>query len=251
MSMFTPHLSFSQCSMTCNSPSIQISLGTNCLAIVTPDDILEGSNSCVGPLSVEIFDLSGNLIPTTNVSDNCDGNPTLSYSDNIDNPMCDLSVVQTITRTWTAIDESGNEAIPCVQTITLMRPTLGDIQFPLDRNDIEADALDCVNPDISPDNTGYPTLNGLELINGDICELWVMHTDAGPFAICDGSYSIIRTWTINEECTGNSITQTQEIKVLDSTGPVINCASDFTICKSRYGCQSSCRRLYLYLYSNG
>ncbi len=299
MSMFTPHLSFSQCSMVCNSPNIQISLGSNCLAIVNPDDILEGSNSCAGPLSVEIFDLSGNLIPNNpivdgtyldqtlpvrvvdaatgnycestivirdyinpviscinlnivctasthpddigyaNVSDNCDGNPTLSYIDDINNPMCDPSAVQIITRTWTAIDDSGNEAVPCVQTITLLRPILGDIQFPLDRNGIAADALNCVNPDVSPDSTGYPILNGLDLINGDVCELWVMYTDAGPFAICDGSYSIIRTWTINEECTGNSTSETQEIKVLDSTGPVINCADDFTVSASATTCNGS------------
>jgi len=226
--LLVPQFSFAQCSLTCNS-NVQVSLDANCLAQVLPDDILEGSNTCVGPLSVEVFDPSGSLIPTnpfidatyigqtldvrvidgttgnfcegsidvrdyiapliscTNLSlicsasthpddigyatvmDNCDTNATLSYTDELNDADCDPASVAVITRTWTAVDASGNAAVPCVQIITLQRPTLGAIVFPDNRDDNESPALDCLSPDLSPTNTGYPQLNGFDLINGTTC----------------------------------------------------------------------------------
>jgi HYR domain-containing protein len=294
--LFNSPFIFSQCSLTCNS-TVQISLDVNCLAEVSPDDILEGSSSgCNGTFSVQIFDASGDIIPTNPfvdgtyvgqilttrvthdasgnycegaidvrdyikpvitcsnlslacnmsthpddigyaiVTDNCDNNAFLSYSDNIFNPMCDPSAVQVINRTWTAEDASGNIAIPCVQTITLLRPILSNIQFPENRDDVESPSLDCINPDVSPSNTGYPTLEGIDLVTGSTCEIWVMYTDSDPIPLCQGSYHIIRTWTINDECGNNSVMDTQVIKVKDKTAPEINCPNDFTISASSNSC---------------
>ncbi len=288
LGVFIPHQSFAQCSLVCN-PSVQVSLDANCLAHVQADDILEGSNTCVGPMLVEIYDLNGNLIPSNpfvdgtyvgqvlpvkvidqttgnfcesfidirdyikpeitcsninltcnasthpddigfaQVTDNCDTNPVLSFSDQLSNPDCDPNAVQIITRTWTAEDASGNTAIPCVQTITLNRPVIANIQFPANKDDVESPSLDCVNPDTSPTNTGYPTLNGFDLIDGTICELWVMYTDSDPLPGCEGTFSILRTWTINEECTNNAVSEVQLIKIKDTQGPVIDCPNDITV----------------------
>ena len=59
-----PQIGKGQCALVCTST--QVSLDDFCQATITPDMILEGYDStCVGPLIVEIFDLTGTLIPTS------------------------------------------------------------------------------------------------------------------------------------------------------------------------------------------
>ncbi len=290
-----PRISFTQCSLTCNG-LVQVALDENCIAEIMPDDILEGNATGCGLLSVQIFDTSGNLIPTSpfidgtyldetltvrlneastgnycegaievrdyikpeivctnlsllctdsthpddvgyaSVTDNCDSNVILSYVDSIENPLCDPSLVQVIYRTWTATDANGNNSFPCVQTITLARPLLDDIQFPSNKDDVEDLALDCADPDLSPENTGYPKLYGVDLISGASCEIWIMYTDSNPVQSCDASFTIIRTWTINDECSNQSIMDTQVLKVMDKTPPIITCPGDFTISANSTTC---------------
>ncbi|MCB9339846.1 MAG: proprotein convertase P-domain-containing protein [Lewinellaceae bacterium] len=68
-------------------------------------------------------------LPAIPSLDNCSG-VSLDYLDNVTNGACG-GPSQTIIRTWTATDGSGNEST-CQQEITLERPTLGDVDAPLD-----------------------------------------------------------------------------------------------------------------------
>ncbi|MCB9339844.1 MAG: HYR domain-containing protein [Lewinellaceae bacterium] len=68
-------------------------------------------------------------LPAIPSLDNCSG-VSLDYVDNVSNGACG-GPSQTIIRQWTATDGSGNTAT-CQQEITLERPTLGDVDAPLD-----------------------------------------------------------------------------------------------------------------------
>ncbi|MEZ4963079.1 MAG: proprotein convertase P-domain-containing protein [Saprospiraceae bacterium] len=75
------------------------------------------------------------LAPKVPVIDNCDheltvANGGLGYIDNVTNGNCN-GAAQTIIRTWTATDNSGNSAT-CQQIITLERPAIGDVDAPQD-----------------------------------------------------------------------------------------------------------------------
>ena len=190
--------------------------------IITCNDLEIGCNASAHPDDIGY--------PT--VDDSCDPNPTLTYSDQINDLTCNGDdYVQQIVRTWMAADASGNMAASCVQTISRTRPLLADIVFPNDKSDIEDPALDCINPDTNPSNTGVPTLNGEPIDNNGPCGFWFYHTDTAPTPICEGSFVIVRTWTVNTNWCGvaSNITDTQFIKVLDKTAPTIDCPSDFSV----------------------
>ncbi|MBK6904356.1 MAG: HYR domain-containing protein [Saprospirales bacterium] len=152
----------------------------------------------------------------------------LSYVESVENGECD-GESQTITRTWTATDPSGNTA-SCVQTITRLRPTLDDVELPGNYDGIDLPMLDCTgnNWDLNgnnypdPNETGWPTITGVAFVNGDICNLSSTYTDL-VIDICATSYKVLRTWTIIDWCTGEKLFYDQLIKVLDQTGPNVVC----------------------------
>ncbi len=210
----------------CETP---VSILDNIPPAITCNNLNLGCNNAVHP----------DAIGYAQVVDNCDNDPDLNFSDLIEDPSCSITGTKIITRTWTATDASGNSATACIQTITLQRPSLANIQFPEDVSATNGNALDCVNADISPDNTGYPTLNGLPLIDGIACELWIDQEDSAPLPICQGAYRILRTWTVNDECTNDQVTDIQTIEVLDTEGPDIDCPQDFTVSVGTNSCSGT------------
>ena len=68
--------------------------------------------------------------PAVAPSDNCDNNPTVTVEESYIDDSCGGPAGEWI-RTWTAVDDSGNEAT-CTQTITVNRPALGDVEVPRD-----------------------------------------------------------------------------------------------------------------------
>ncbi len=296
--LMMPGSLLAQCNLSCNN-GINTSLDPNCTAIITTDIILEGgTNGCVGPFVIELYDENGNYIPSspmvdgtyidqtltviaiaqgsnnscegsvtiedktkpvitcTNLSipcnasthpdnigypavvESCDPNPTLNYTDQTNLFSCNPNFVGEIVRTWTAVDASGNEAIPCQQIISLQRPVLADIEWPLNKDDIQSPSIDCSTPDISPSVAGVPTLNGQDITNNGPCNLWIGHSDLPATPLCDGSFAIYRTWTVTEEWCGTSsgTSSTQIIKVMDKTGPTLTCQPDFTINADNASC---------------
>jgi hypothetical protein len=143
-----------------------------------------------------------------------------------------------VLRKWTAVDESGNSAT-CNQYIYFERRHGVDVFFPADVT------VDCSNPITDPAVTGVPYVTDFGINwdiwpNGSYCELNATFLDL-PLHICDGSYKIIRTWTVYDWCLPsgplNPLTHIQIIKVLDEQGPELECPEDMTVSTNPNGCQ--------------
>lgn len=137
-------------------------------------------------------------------------------------------------REYIVVDEFFN-ADTCVQIISLTKANLQDVEFPPDLTGL--DALVCFPlPNTLPEVTGYPSVDGNDIINGVFCNLSATYTDVTA-PICSGSYKIIRTWIVMDWCLNNATsTHTQIIEVLDHTPPVVNAPNNFTISTSALDC---------------
>jgi hypothetical protein len=146
-----------------------------------------------------------------------------------------------VLRKWTAVDASGNSAT-CNQYIYFERKNGPDVIFPPDVT------VDCTNPVTAPSATGAPYISqfGFEWPiwpNNTFCEMNATYNDL-RLPICDGSYKILRTWTVLSWCLpngqSNPRTHVQLIKVADNEGPVFDCPADVTVstdpnvCKVNY-----------------
>lgn len=213
-------------------------LGETLIVTVTH---LPDSNSCWGEIFLEdksvpqifCFDVEIpcfqdiNTIPFPPASDNCDPSPNVNLIDEVidESDPCNGVV---ITRTFIAIDESGNESLPCTQTITTKLPPLPD--FP---DDIVWNCEDYLNHtnvvgateltnNLSNTGSGIP-----DVAIGNYCPYNVGHSDI-ILPACGESFKIIRSWTILNWCTSEVITQdingddnVQLIDVLDQKAPLI------------------------------
>ncbi len=163
---------------------------------------------------------------------------TLTYVDVSNDQTCASGLTRIVTRKYTATDFSGNSST-CIQTISLVRPTLDDVVCPPNYDNITAPAFDCGTL------AGYPTpeaiqalgLQGFPYVLGVPagCNINYDYTDL-RIAVCDGTYKIARTWTIIDWCTGNHEECFQIIKVLDSTGPTFTCPADLTVSVNSQNC---------------
>ncbi len=183
---------------------------------------------------------------TPTATDNC-GVPALGYSDIIYNLNCnagpingvgDLSAY--IERRWTAQDNQGNTA-SCLQYILVDRAHIPDLVLPADIT------VNCTNPNIQPSATGAPAVpfDGKKYPIAPQaygCDLNTIYTDE-RLEICAGSYKIVRTWTIFDDCLPstntppfNPLEYTQIIKVMDLSGPQMTCPADLTVSTDPYSC---------------
>lgn len=159
--------------------------------------------------------------------DNCGGAVDLSYIDSETSNDCASGFTKTIQRSWQASDAFGNTA-SCIQNIQLRRPILADVTLPVNFDNISAPAFAC-------QNNGYPTpdwiksqgLQGFPWVFGlpTGCDIiWDYQDLVTP--VCEGTYDIVRDWTIVDFCTGETVLHSQTIKVVDEVAPVIaNCPS--------------------------
>lgn len=199
--------------------------GNVCWGSITVEDKLAPSITC--PTSQTIACSA----PTT---PNFTGNPIVADCSNFTVSSIDTENTQgcanptkIITRQWTAVDEYGNSK-SCTQTIFIEQGNVNNVVFPPNLDGISGPALSCVNPDVSPENTGFPTLNNALISNNGSCSFGLDFNDQ-ILPICEGTYKIIRTWTVADWCTGTVINDTQIIKVADDEGPILNCPSNLTV----------------------
>jgi len=136
-------------------------------------------------------------------------------------------------RTWTAsaTDDCGNSAsATCDQTITVNdnTPPTVTIDCPADYS-VDADA-DC-NADTTPASAGEATGSASDNCDAGVTAT-VTYSDGAHTAICEGSYTFVRTWTASatDDC-GNSASATcdQTITVNDNTPPTIHCPADLDL----------------------
>jgi large repetitive protein len=137
-------------------------------------------------------------------SDNCEGDVLVEYTEARTDGFCLDSY--TLTRTWTATDNCGNETIH-VQVITV--------------EDTTAPAWDQVMPtDITVECDGVPEAPAV-VTASDNCDsnVLVEFTEARTDSSCPDTYTLTRTWTATDTC-GNETIHVQVITVEDTTDPV-------------------------------
>ncbi len=135
-------------------------------------------------------------------ADNCSEDIILTSEDSEAGDSCE----RTVTRTWTATDECGNNS-SCSQTITIVDTTAPVITCPEDVSH-ECDELVDYGEATVTDNCNDVTITSEDLVEGDSCET-----------------TIRRTWTATDAC-GNASTCVQSIYIYDATAPVITCPAD-------------------------
>ena len=135
------------------------------------------------------------------------------------------AIVKRVTRTWRATDLFGQTST-CQQVIEVVAPSFDDIVFP---DDIpESAALDCAAPDISPDNTGSPSLYGAPVQYDDFCNISSTYDDELT-EICGGEFLLQRSWTVVNICTYEFAMHEQFIYIKDTEAPNLGCIDDFPV----------------------
>ncbi|MEO1712540.1 MAG: HYR domain-containing protein, partial [Bacteroidota bacterium] len=125
-----------------------------------------------------------------------------------------------IERTWTATDIYGNTNT-CLQNIFIRLPDLTDIAFPPSYDNLDLPALDCQTTDLSPLALGAPNIQGEPLPEDNSCSFSAVYLDQ-VIPSCGQTFSIIRTWTVVEWCTGSVTSHPQIIKLEDQIAPATN-----------------------------
>ena len=152
-------------------------------------------------------------IGSASAVDNCDAVADISYSDSTQTGTCPQNSV--ITRTWTAVDDCGNQSM-CEQLIELLDTEMPTIDCPADTI-VECDAS------TEPASTGSATAS-------DDCDtnVAVTYTDSETLGNCPQESVVTRTWTAVDDC-GNQARCDQTITIQDSVAPVVTCPADMTV----------------------
>ncbi|MEM9819759.1 MAG: SdrD B-like domain-containing protein [Bacteroidota bacterium] len=145
-------------------------------------------------------------------TDNCTDNVDISFSEVQSDAICPNAY--TLTRTWTATDACGNQAVQ-TQIITV-EDTTAPILLGVPAN-VNA-ACNTIPSPASPMAT-------------DNCdtEVLIILSEVQEAGSCSNSYHLIRTWTATDAC-GNSSQQSQIISIEDTTTPtLLNVPADETV----------------------
>ena len=161
------------------------------------------------------------------ISDNCDDNPSLDFTDNLEkSSVCGLAIID---RLFTATDFAGNFDT-CHQEIRVRKPLQEEINLPTASvflncdDDFQVDE----NGHPHPNASGFPfiwTAYGIQSLTESYCNIVADYSDEIRVDICSGGYTIRREWTIINWCNiASTIIYNQFINVEDEQGPII----DFT-----------------------
>lgn len=184
-------------------------------------------------------DTSVNNLGAPQVVDNC--SPfRLWHLDSIDLRPCDdpdtLSAL--LFRKWIAEDDNGNMD-SCTQEISIKQIQLSEVMLD------SIVVVDCANPNISPSNTGYPTVDGVPLNNNPnapFCNLWVVRGgNETPIPVCkDAEFKIIRNWLITDSCVSNQPTVFQQIiETRDTTPATLGCLDTIEVVTDPLQCSAT------------
>lgn len=200
----------------------------SCWGTILVEDKFPPMIDCPEPITINCYDKRTFSLPSA--SDNCGiVTEVTEISNEVEDIGCTgpFSAIRRIT--YQAKDKSGNLSSVCTRLVYYAKVNLDSIMFPLNRDNIEASALDCDNaegwdlngnkyPDIN--ETGKPkTFSGFEIHpNASYCELNTTYVDQ-EIKICGASKKIFRTWTVMDWCSGRIATDIQIIKITDDEGP--------------------------------
>ena len=154
-------------------------------------------------------------VGTASATDNCDENVVVTYDgETRTDGECEGSY--TLTRTWTATDNCGNET-SASQTITVSDNTAPELTVPANVT-AECSSIPEVGTASATDNCDQ---NVVVTYDGET------RTDGE----CEGSYTLTRTWTATDNC-GNETSASQTIAVSDNTAPEISCPETLELTSS-------------------
>ncbi|MCO6484665.1 MAG: gliding motility-associated C-terminal domain-containing protein [Saprospiraceae bacterium] len=142
-------------------------------------------------------------LPVVTATDNCDLQVTVTLEEEEIEGTCEGAYI--LIRRWTATDNCGNTATG------EQRITVGDGTPPVLVGVPASVTVEC---DDIPDPA---TVTAEDDCDDDV---EVMYSDQIIPGQCADAYSIIRTWTAEDDC-GNVATATQSITVIDTTPPVL------------------------------
>lgn len=212
---------------------------------------LPSGNSCSGTLEVHDFlppavtcadkfvfcheNTAPDAVGIPTMADNCTPANELTYN-YVDEEIalgCGVfqnghQVLKRIDRTWFVSDEYGNSTT-CVQKIWLKHITLASIVFPPNMDGITTPALNCDQDPYDISLTGQPTVEGSPIDNSPDCEFGVAYSDQVINICPPAGYSVLRTWTAIDFCSGTVSNRLQIIKVADKTPPVLTPPGDLTV----------------------
>jgi hypothetical protein len=155
---------------------------------------------------------------------------SISYEDKYENRInaCADTLVGIINRTWTITLSNGLKNT-CVQKIKIRRPSVSSLVFPANRDNVAGRrGVSCVTPNVTPDSTGWPKLNGFNIIPSNICGISLTYNDQ-TINGCAPTYTLIRNWTAVDGCTNAIRTFQQVIQVIDTIKPRLTCIADTLI----------------------
>ena len=172
----------------------------------------------------ELISSSGVMIDGY-VEDNCDTPDSIRVETSTDLNDCDVGYIY---RSFTAVDQYGNESAMRTQTIEIRSSTerLADLWIRYPTEDTTIYTCDR-SATISPEHLGRPIIPSSSCVRTAITyEDTFLSADADPANTC---VKVIRNWTIIDWCDddplANLLTYTQVIKLVDSEAPeIIGCS---------------------------
>lgn len=159
-------------------------------------------------------------LPLPSVEDNCEVEEiTLVSEELVDDVFCDDGQVL-LQRLVTATDVNGNEAIPCLQQITISRtpePVFPDDRVWYCQNYNEFQQVTEAQPytgDLATTGSGI-----VENTDGP-CAYEVAYEDE-VVNLCGNTFEILRTWTLTDLCNDEDEVHVQSILIADTVAPVL------------------------------
>jgi len=186
--------------LTVDDGTVSTQCTTNVYVVDDIDPVLSG---VPGSVTVECDSVPAAATPSA--SDNCDTSVAITFSESSSAGSCANSY--TITRTWTAADDTGNTDVG-TQTITVQ--------------DTTDPVLAGVPADVSVECNKVPVaalVTATDNCGGEVAPV-VTYAEVRTDGNCANSYTLTRTWTATDAC-GNTDVDEQVITVQDTTDPVL------------------------------
>jgi len=187
--------------LTVDDGTVSTQCTTNVYVVDNIDPVLSG---VPGSVTVECDSVPAAATPSA--SDNCDTSVAITFSESSSAGSCANSY--TITRTWTAADDTGNTDVG-TQTITVQDttdPVLAGV--PADVS-VECNKVPVAALVTATDNCGdNPVITYAQVRTDEVDS-------------CPSNYTLTRTWTATDAC-GNTDVGVQVITVQDTTAPVLS-----------------------------
>jgi gliding motility-associated-like protein len=152
--------------------------------VITVQDTVDPTFTQPGNVTVDchVSLLPPNTGDPTNVSDNCDGDPDVTWSDVIINPPGACVNEYVIQRTWMVTDACGNVSIPQMQLITVQDTLAPSFTTPAENVNLE-----CTSETVAENSFLNWVANNGNAVANDLC---TAQGDLQWFAAVPGSYDI-------------------------------------------------------------